>query len=98
MALYENSRYIKTSLRQDDNETIVLGVRNRVSFPSMNAVYYTFIDGDTIDSLAYRMYNNAQLWWVIMDANPQFISELDIMPGDVLMIPSYDEVVKFYGG
>jgi len=44
--------------------------------------------GDRIDILAARYYGDEQLWWVIMDANPRYLSSLDIKIGDVLAIPT----------
>jgi phage tail protein X len=57
--------------------------------------YYTVVQGDTIDGIAYSNYGNAQLGWAIMDANPALQSEMDIKAGDVIKIPPFDEVVKY---
>ena len=57
--------------------------------------YYTVIQGDTIDGIAYKQYGNAQLGWAIMDANPTFQSEMDIEAGDIIKIPPFEEVVKY---
>lgn len=95
MSVYQNSRYIKTgAYRTSDTNAMLLKLRTRPSFDIDLATYYTWVQGDTIDGVAYRQYDNAQLWWAIMDANPKYASEMDILPGDVLTIPSYKEVVK----
>lgn len=94
MSVFRDSRYTKTRayIRQGGN--LILGIRERNHFNPDNITYYTVVQGDTIDGIAYAHYGNAQLWWAIMDANPQYQSEVDIKPGDVIAIPSYDEVVK----
>ena len=45
-----------------------------------------------MDNLAVKYYGNPELYWVILDANPQYRCELDIKKGDRLIIPSYEEV------
>jgi nucleoid-associated protein YgaU len=71
-----------------------MDIRSRYVFDLTNAIYYTVVQGDTLDGIAYRQYGNAQLWWAIMDANPQYQSELEIKAGDVLCIPPYEQVVR----
>lgn len=44
-------------------------------------------DGDTLQHLAGKYYNDAEKWWIIADANPQIIYPDDIAPGTVLRIP-----------
>jgi len=94
MAVFQGSRYVKTSVYTRRGETAVLSIRNKNNFDLTNATFYTVVQGDTIDGIAYNQYGNAQLWWAIMDANPTYQSELEIKPGDVLVIPPFDEVVK----
>lgn len=97
MAVYRNSRYTKTGAYTRKGEAFILEIRNRPKFNLESATYYTVIQKDTIDGIAYQHYGNAQLWWAIMDANPRFQSELEIKPGDVLVIPDYNEVMKVCG-
>lgn len=94
MAVFKDSRYMRTSAYVKDGETLMLNLRTRNRFDSSKATYYTVVQGDTIDGISFRQYGNAQLWWAIMDANPKYQSEVEIKPGDVLMIPSFEEVVK----
>ena len=97
MAVFQDSRYTKTSAYIREGNTLTLSIRERNYFNIGNATFYTVVQGDTIDGIAYRQYGNAQLWWAIMDANPKYQSEIDIKPGDVLTIPSLDEVVRVVG-
>lgn len=94
MAVFKDSRYTKTSAYVRKGETLVLSIRDRINFDLSNATFYTVVQGDTIDGIAYRQYGNAQLWWAIMDANPKYQTEIEIMPGDLLVIPPFDEVVR----
>lgn len=94
MAVFQGSRYVNTSAYIRRGETLVLSMRSRNHFDEGKFTYYTVVQGDTIDGIAYKQYGNAQLWWAIMDANPAYQSELEIKPGHVIAIPSFDEVVK----
>lgn len=96
MSVYRDSRYVQTPLIKT-RDTNILAFRDRAKFDLSKATFYTFIQGDTVDGIAYRQYNNAQLGWAIMEANPKYQSELEIKPGDVLTIPSYEEVVRLCG-
>lgn len=93
MAVYRGSRYVQTSLFMK-KDTPVLGIRQRNKFDLTDATYYTVVQGDTLDGISYKHYDNAQLGWAILDANPNFQSELDIRAGDILCIPPFEEVVK----
>ena len=95
MSVFQGSRYVNTSAYVRRGETLVLDIRSRNQFDAEKSTFYTVVQGDTIDGIAYKQYGNAQLWWAIMDANPLYQSEIEIKPGDVLMIPPFDEVVKY---
>lgn len=94
MAVYRDSRYTKTSAYVRTNGGFVLDIRKRFQFNSKNFTYYTVVQGDTLDGISYNEYGNAQLGWAIMDANPTLQSEAEIVPGTILAIPSFDEVVR----
>lgn len=94
MSVFQGSRYVKTPAYVRRGETLVLGIRNRQLFNKAKYSYYTVIQGDTLDGISYKKYGNAQLGWAILDANPIYQSEVEINPGDVLAIPSFEEVVK----
>lgn len=94
MAVFRDSRYVSTSAYVRQGETLILSLRHRNYFDKDKSTFYTVVQGDTIDGIAYKQYGNAQLWWAIMDANPLYQSEIEIKPGDILMIPSFDEVVR----
>ena len=97
MAVFEGSRYTKTSAYVRRGETLILGIRARSKFDVSKSTFYTVVQGDTIDGIAHKQYGNAQLWWAILDANPVYQAETDLKPGDVLVIPSFEEVVRVIG-
>lgn len=94
MAVFRDSRYTQTSAYVRMNGGFILDIRKRVKFNPENFIYHTVVQGETLDGIAYSHYGNAQLGWAIMDANPTYQSEIDIVPGVLLAIPSLDEVVK----
>ena len=49
--------------------------------------YYTWTQRDRIDLVAYKFYSDPNLWWVIMDYNPEYPNPFDIPLGATLRIP-----------
>lgn len=108
MAIYRGSRYQNTLvyIHVQNGETHPTLVRNK-SVPTLRrrtiskinsteGILYTFQEGDRLDYLAYQFYGDPQLWWVILDNNPKYMTPFDIKPGDLLSIPSYQEVRREY--
>lgn len=56
-------------------------------------IYITFEEGMRLDSLAHEYYGNPLLEWVIMDANPNYLSPFMIKVGDTLCIPNPERVL-----
>ena len=94
MSIHVGSRYIRTPIYARNGQSFIFNIRDKFKFNSENSTYYTVVQGDTIDGIAYKFYGNAKLYWAILDANPQLQSELDISIGDVLMIPDFEEVSR----
>lgn len=95
MAVFADSRYVQTNLMSRRGFlNPVFDIRQRFTFNEENCAVYTWIEGDTLDGVAVKMYDNAQLRWAILDANPQYSSEFDIQNGDKILIPDYEEVVE----
>lgn len=93
MPVFEGSRYTKAtaySVLEDDGRVVtVIGHRKDYIPPHPSDMTYRFKQGDRLDLIAHQFYGDPQLYWVILDANPQYASELDIQPGDFLTIPAY---------
>jgi|WetSurMetagenome_2_1015567.scaffolds.fasta_scaffold53084_2 hypothetical protein len=49
---------------------------------------YTVLGTDRIDLLAYRLYKDARLWWVIAVANGMEDIPTDFNEGEVIRLPS----------
>lgn len=109
MAIYRGSRYENTLVYNhvaqgevhptfQRNRTVpTLLRRTGKRIFSVQGVMHTWIQGDRLDSLAYKYYGDAQRWWVILDANPNYMTPWDIKPGDILSIPSYQEMRRSLG-
>lgn len=53
---------------------------------------------DRLDLYAASRYGDPQLYWAILDANPQYTSEMDIQIGDRVVLPSYQKVLNHMRG
>jgi hypothetical protein len=103
MSIYKGSRYEKVPVYTQYNENYpsrpsnipTLRRRDLTKFYSNEAITHVFQRGDRIDLLAHRYYSDAQLWWVIMDANPRYMTPWEITIGSQLVIPP---LTSFMGG
>ena len=59
-------------------------------FPTATSTffYYTWTQRDRIDVVAHNLLGDPNLWWLIMDYNPEVINPFDIPIGAVLRIPN----------
>lgn len=70
----------------------------RVITPAITDISHTFKEHETIDQLALKYYNDPNLEWVIMCANPDQSLSFAIKPGTVLSIPfPLDRVFRQWG-
>jgi nucleoid-associated protein YgaU len=92
--VYSGSRYARTGMYMKSGATGLLKMRRRAAFSKARAAWRTWASSDTLPGLAWGLYGNAQLWWAIMDANPQYQFEGEIKPGDVIMVPDFEEVAR----
>lgn len=93
MAIHSGSRYIRTPVANVlDNKRGLLptfGRRKTLTIPpGAEIITHRVIQGDTIDHIAYRYLGDSNLWWVIMDVNPEVLRPWDIKIGDILVIPT----------
>lgn len=91
--IYKNSRYTNTPLYSRD-DTMVFKRRNMQNYDTKQSKVHVFIQGETLPMLAQRYYRDTQLWWAILEANPKYRCPLDIVYGDVLIIPPIEEVLR----
>ena len=91
--IYKGSRYSNTEMYNRDG-TNVYTRRQMRNFSTENSLKHTFIQSDTLSTIAHTYYGDAQLWWVILEANPKYTTIFDIKIGDILEIPSRDEVLS----
>jgi hypothetical protein len=49
---------------------------------------YEWVEKDRLDNLAAKYLGNSELWWQIMDINPEIINPLEINPGTQIRIPN----------
>jgi nucleoid-associated protein YgaU len=89
--IYVDSRYYDGDLRRNVDARsgrAELGV-HRV-FPELAAsvFYYTWVAGDRPDLVSTKVYGDGDLWWRIMDFNPEILDPFVIAPGTVIRIPN----------
>lgn len=88
--IYRGSRFIGNYLIRDRHSGV-----DYLSFPELDKLpksegdkVYQFKAGDRLDILAKRFYNDPQLAWKILYANPNYTNELEIEEGAILTIPN----------
>ena len=95
MAVYENSRYLHTTIyNRLGVDSLVFRLRERHIFSNDDIVLHEWCEGDTLDGVSYKYYGVSALRWAILDANPKYRTEFDIENGDLIIIPNYEEVVS----
>ena len=89
--------FIKSRYSSEPLKAIVLKTQNKTSIsvfrnPPKNlnnrkVKYYRWVDGDRIDRVAHSVLGDPELWWRIMDVNPEINDPHSISPGDVIRLP-----------
>lgn len=89
--IYEGSRY--------DGERVVQVPDHRGQMqpaiyvrPTVDEQYFQFDiyvtkEGDRLDNMAYEVYADPEMWWIIARANPEVFYPEDIPQGTVMRIP-----------
>lgn len=59
------------------------------NFPSYYTQFlvYEWVETDRIDDIAVQFLGKADLWWQIMDINPEILDPFNIAPGTQVRIP-----------
>ena len=50
--------------------------------------YHTYVAGETLYGLSNRYYKRPDLWWAIVEYNPEVVDFFSISPGTLLRIPN----------
>ena len=89
------NRYDKIEILKTDNGK---RYRKTVKYPEMprtsRDTYIISIQGDRLDNLAYKYYNDSRLWWILARANNLGKGDLTVPIGIQLRIPA--EYIKIY--
>jgi len=72
-----------------------VGLRPRFPQTATAVLEHTLTAMDRLDLLALHYYNDARLWWRILDANPEVLCGTDLgdpaLVGTVILIPAATE-------
>lgn len=89
--IFLDSRYVDGKLfKAQDSRTRKYQVSVFRTYPTDVANYflYEWVETDRIDNVAHKFLGGANLWWKIMDFNPNIINPFMIEPGTQLRIPN----------
>lgn len=100
MSVHDNSRYKGSYIFLDENTNPEDGgvrylspFRTNIYNPELGDLQITFGEGMRVDLLAYDYYGDSSLEWIIMDANPKYLSPFQIKVGDIITIPNPQRVM-----
>jgi hypothetical protein len=88
--IFLDSRYLDgTIAKAYDARTgaYELGVFRNFPSYSLGFFYYDWVETDRLDDLALQFLGSSDLWWQIMDLNPQVLDPFSIAPGTQIRIP-----------
>lgn len=89
--IFSDSRYVDGSLakiyRAFSNTYEQTVYREWPSY-NVDFFYYTYTEIDRIDELAATYLGSPDLWWRIMDINPNLLNPFEIPAGTQVRIPS----------
>jgi len=72
---YKDAKYSEEEL---GSLTVFPGIRPRDIGPATGIVEYQLKEWDRIDRLSFNYYNDVDLWWRILDANPEVLCAIDL--------------------
>lgn len=84
MNRYEKISILKTEEGKRYKKTIKYPLMER----SIDDIYIIGMQGDRLDNLAYKYYNDANLWWIIARANNIGKGSLSVPIAAQIRIPS----------
>lgn len=98
MSIYTGSRYKETKVyTRESAGVITFNFRKKYVFDPKNCRPVAITEGMTLDVLAYELYGDPQFDWIIRDVNRTKDFSFGLVPGDIILCPTYAEVAKVYG-
>jgi hypothetical protein len=96
MAVFKGSRFDgSTTYNDSQNRIVYLDVIRLPKFTAdKDDLVIDVQQGQRLDMIAFELYGDSQLEWVLMDANPQYLTPLDVQPGDRINAPLPEKVIK----
>ena len=94
MAIYSGSRYEYSTVGYLSGDPYGVESTQPILFYYFDEIgtitykEYEWKLGDRLDVLAFQMYRNPSLWWVIAEHNPEAVDPANIPAGTVLRIPN----------
>lgn len=88
--IYLDSRYADGPLvKANDarNESYQVTVFRKFPGYFVEFYWYTWKETDRWDVLATNSLGKPDLWWQILDINPEIIDPFDVKPGTMLRVP-----------
>jgi hypothetical protein len=89
--IFLDSRYVDGPLYKANNSrTGKFDITVLRLFPAYQTSFFTYqwVETDRLDILALKYLGNSELWWQILDINPEILDPFDITPGTSIRIPN----------
>lgn len=74
------------------NDANLVTVMRRFPTSTSSFYYYAWVEGDRMENVSYQLLGSSNVWWKIMDYNPEILDAINIPVGSLLRIP-YDETI-----
>jgi nucleoid-associated protein YgaU len=91
MGIFQGSRYEYSTIDfvsiTDDGDANAVVFYEFEDLGTFSYVEHTYVQGERMDTIANRYYRRPDLWWIILDFNPEISDANNIKPGTVLRIP-----------
>ena len=84
MNRYKNINILKTESGKRYKKTVQYPIIEK----SSDDIYIIGIQGDRLDNLAYKYYEDSRLWWIIARANNIGQGSLEVPIGKQIRIPT----------
>ena len=91
--LRNNNPYSLAVIRNFDDTPPILE-RGKVDYtPTVEDILHEVVEGESLDTIAYKYYEDSKYWWLIADAN-ELENPLDISEFNTLLIPNLERAKK----